>query len=78
MSAIRSRAIQAATKESGLREVFAQDFLIGTALNTETFENGNAELLDLVAHEFNAITPANCMVNANAIGKASFTFTYGR
>ena len=61
MSAIRSRAIQAATKESGLREVFAQDFLIGTALNTETFENGNAALLDLVAHEFNAITPANCM-----------------
>lgn len=61
LGGIRSRAIDAAATQSGLKDIFARDFLFGTALTTQTLEHGNAPLLDLVAREFNAITPDNCM-----------------
>jgi endo-1,4-beta-xylanase len=57
----RVLAIAAAARESGLKDVFKTDFLIGTAIGNSTLETGRPELLQLIAREFNAITPENCM-----------------
>ncbi|MFL6549139.1 MAG: endo-1,4-beta-xylanase [Povalibacter sp.] len=58
---VKSRAVHAAAKQSGIKQAFADDFLIGTALSNDTLEGKHPELLELVAREFNAITPENCM-----------------
>lgn len=46
---------------STLKEVFADDFLVGAALNAETFTGADAKAAALVAREFNTITPENDM-----------------
>lgn len=61
LSALRARAIENAATESGLKEIFKEDFLFGTAISNETLANDNRTLLRLIAHEFNSITPENCM-----------------
>ena len=58
---LKSRAVHAAAKQSGIKQAFADDFLMGTALSNETLEGKHPELLQLVAREFNSITPENCM-----------------
>ncbi len=58
---IKSRAAHAAARQTGIKEAFADDFLMGTALSNETLEGKNPQLLQLIAREFNSITPENCM-----------------
>jgi endo-1,4-beta-xylanase len=58
---LKSRAVHAAAKQSGIKQAFADDFLMGTALSNETLEGKHPELLQLIAREFNSITPENCM-----------------
>jgi endo-1,4-beta-xylanase len=59
--ALKARAATKAMGDTGLKEVFRDDFLVGTAINTRTLADNDTRLLDLVAREFNAITAANCM-----------------
>ncbi len=42
-----------------LKSAFADDFIVGAALNTATFTEANAAAAELVAREFNTITPEN-------------------
>jgi len=61
LNTLKSRALAAAASQTGLKEAFADDFLIGTALSNATLEGRNPPLLELIAREFNAITAENCM-----------------
>jgi endo-1,4-beta-xylanase len=58
---LRSGALHAAARESGLKDAFKGDFLIGTAINRRTLENADSTQRDLIAREFNSITAENCM-----------------
>jgi len=44
-----------------LKEVFKNEFTIGTALNTEQIEEKDASAVSLVPQQFNAVTPENIM-----------------
>jgi endo-1,4-beta-xylanase len=57
----RARAFQQAASETGLKDVFKDDFLIGTAVDGRTVDDPATPLAQLVAREFNAITPTNMM-----------------
>lgn len=56
----RSQAIEAAALPS-LRQTFANDFLIGTALNAGQIEEKDNKATQLVQAQFNAVTPENVM-----------------
>jgi endo-1,4-beta-xylanase len=58
---IRARAFHQAASETGLKDVFKDDFLIGTAVDGRTIDDPATPLAQLVAREFNAITPTNMM-----------------
>jgi endo-1,4-beta-xylanase len=58
---MRSSAIQAAARETGLKDAFKNDFLIGVAVNSGTLEDADSTQRDLIAREFNSITAENCM-----------------
>ena len=58
---IRSGAVHAAARESGLKDAFKGDFLMGTAINRRTLEDADPTQRDLIAREFNTITAENCM-----------------
>ena len=58
---MRSRAIHAAVQESGLKDVFRGDFLVGTAVNSRTLADADSKQRELIAREFNSITAENCM-----------------
>src|SRR5688500_10628774 len=55
---------QKATGSAGtpsLKEVFKNEFVIGTALNADQIEGKDAGAAALVPQQFNAITPENIM-----------------
>lgn len=58
---IRSGAVHAAARESGLKDAFKGDFLIGTAINRRTLEGDDPTQRNLIAREFNSITAENSM-----------------
>jgi len=58
---IKNNAIAKAIERTGIKDFYKDDFRIGTALSTSTLIKNNETLLALVAREFNAITPENCM-----------------
>ncbi|RYY01569.1 MAG: endo-1,4-beta-xylanase [Gammaproteobacteria bacterium] len=58
---IKNSAIAKAVERTGIKDFYKDDFRIGTALSTSTLMKNNEALLALVAREFNAITPENCM-----------------
>lgn len=58
---VRSHALHAAAREIGLKEAFTSDFLIGAAVNSRTLTNADSTQRELIAREFNSITPENCM-----------------
>ena len=60
IAALKAKAF-AIAERSGLKEVFKDDFCLGTAINTGTFLRNDTEMLKLIAREFNAITPANAL-----------------
>lgn len=58
---VRTSAIHAAARETGLKDAFAKDFLMGVAVNSRTLEDADSTQRDLIAREFNSITAENCM-----------------
>lgn len=58
---MKNNAIAAAAERTGIKDFYKDDFRIGTTLSTPTLLNGNKPLLSLIAREFNAISPENCM-----------------
>lgn len=44
-----------------LKEVFKEDFLIGTAINVQQIQESNPELTKVEVRHFNAVTPENSM-----------------
>ncbi len=58
---IRSGAVRAAARESGLKDAFKGDFLIGTAINRRALEGDDPTQRNLIAREFNSITAENSM-----------------
>jgi endo-1,4-beta-xylanase len=57
----RARAFHQAARQTGLKDVFKDDFLIGTAVDGRTVDDRGTPLAQLVVREFNAITPTNMM-----------------
>jgi endo-1,4-beta-xylanase len=57
----KAHAVQEAARQSGLKDVFKDDFLIGTAVDGRTVTDATTPLAQLVGREFNAITPTNMM-----------------
>jgi endo-1,4-beta-xylanase len=55
------KATTTASSASSLKEVFKNDFLIGTAMNTEQIEEKNPGAARLIPVQFNAVTPENIM-----------------
>lgn len=58
---IKSNAIAKATERTGIKDFYKNDFRIGTAISTSTLMKNDKAMLALIAREFNAITPENCM-----------------
>jgi endo-1,4-beta-xylanase len=58
---LKARAFRQALQQTGLKDVFKDDFLIGTAVDGRTVNEPSAPLAQLVAREFNAITATNMM-----------------
>jgi endo-1,4-beta-xylanase len=61
LSQIKVNAVEAALKKTGLRDYYAKDFHVGTALSTSSLMDPDEKLLTLIAREFDAVTPENCM-----------------
>ena len=49
------------TKQPSLAELYADKFLIGTALNTWQVEGRDSMTTQIVLQHFNAVVPENCM-----------------
>jgi endo-1,4-beta-xylanase len=60
VSCICSKKVSAQTVPS-LKEIFKNDFLIGTAMNTPQIEEKDAAADALIKQQFNAVTPENIM-----------------
>lgn len=48
-------------KPHSLQQAYKKDFLLGTAVDAATVRSAPSPLTTLIAREFNAITPENCM-----------------
>ena len=57
---ISSQKISAQSTPS-LKETFKNDFLIGTAINTQQIEEKDVAASKLIKQQFNAVTPENVM-----------------
>jgi endo-1,4-beta-xylanase len=55
------KALANITDNRGLKDYFANDFKIGTAISTRALKNNDEHILELVAREFNAITTENAL-----------------
>ncbi|MDQ2076002.1 endo-1,4-beta-xylanase [Marinimicrobium sp. ABcell2] len=58
---LKACAINNAAEYTGLRKIYKNDFVIGTAISNQTLETQDKPLLDLIAREFSSITAENCM-----------------
>jgi endo-1,4-beta-xylanase len=58
---LKSRARAQALDGTGLKDLYKDDFRIGTAVSNRTLQREDQAMLGLIAKEFNAITPENCM-----------------
>lgn len=58
---VKANAIAALTEHKGLKDYFKDDFFVGTAIGTGTLAKKDAEMLDLIAKEFSAISPENAL-----------------
>lgn len=61
LSLIKSRAMAQAIETTGLKDLYKDDFRIGTAISNRTLQQKDEAMLGLIAKEFSAITPENCM-----------------
>ena len=55
------KKMQSSANTASLKDVFKNDFAIGTALNTEQIEEKNPTAAVLVPQQFNMATPENIM-----------------
>jgi endo-1,4-beta-xylanase len=56
-----SFAAQVSAQTTSLKEVFKNDFLIGTAMDAQQIEGKDTSADRLIKQQFNAVTPENCM-----------------
>lgn len=61
LSIFKANAFARAAENMGLKDYFKNDFKIGTAIGGRTIMGGDAEILELIKREFNAITAENAM-----------------
>lgn len=61
IASAKIRALDNALRETGLKDVYKDDFLIGTAIAGPRLQESNADFLNLVSREFNSITMENHM-----------------
>lgn len=61
---LKACAIHKAADKTGLKDLYKDDFLVGTAISNDTLANDNQRLKTLIAREFNSITAENCMKSA--------------
>jgi endo-1,4-beta-xylanase len=61
ISLLKSNAIASLVGEKGLKDFFKDDFLVGTAIGDRAFTANDTELLNLIAKEFNVLTPENVL-----------------
>jgi endo-1,4-beta-xylanase len=61
LAAIKSKAIAKALESTGLKDLYKHDFRIGTALSNRTLQQPDTDMLELIAREFSAISPENCL-----------------
>ena len=58
---LNARSLAAFAAQSGLANLYKNDFLIGTAIGSRTLMQPDTEMLDLIAREFNQVTSENAM-----------------
>lgn len=58
---LNARSLAAFAAQSGLADLYKNDFLIGTAIGSRTLMEPDTEMLDLIAREFNQVTSENAM-----------------
>ncbi len=58
---LNARSLAAFAAQSGLADLYKNDFLIGTAIGSRTLMQPDTEMLDLIAREFNQVTSENAM-----------------
>jgi endo-1,4-beta-xylanase len=58
---IKANAFAEALKRTGLKDYYAKDFKIGTAIGSDILEKNDQNLESLVIREFNSITSENCL-----------------
>jgi endo-1,4-beta-xylanase len=61
LTMLKSQARAQALENTGLKDLYKSDFRIGTAISNQTLQQKDAVMLGLIAKEFNAITPENCL-----------------
>jgi endo-1,4-beta-xylanase len=61
MSALNANALSVFAKETGLKDLYKEDFDIGVAIGARTFMQNDTDMLNLIAREFNSITSENNM-----------------
>ena len=61
LAASKFRAMASAVEETGLKDVFKDDFYIGTAISGSNMRASEPAFMNLVSKEFNAITMENSM-----------------
>lgn len=58
---LNAKSLAAFAVQSGLADLYKNDFLIGTAIGSRTLMQPDTEMLDLIAREFNQVTSENAM-----------------
>jgi endo-1,4-beta-xylanase len=58
---LKTKSLAAFAAQSGLAELYKNDFLIGTAIGSRTLMQPDTEMHDLIAREFNQVTSENAM-----------------
>ena len=61
LTMLKSQARAQALENTGLKDLYKNDFRIGTAISNQTLQQKDAVMLGLIAKEFDAITPENCL-----------------
>ncbi len=59
--ALLRNKVFAMASEMGLKDLFKDDFLVGTAIGSRTLMQPDTEMLELIAREFNQVTSENAM-----------------
>jgi endo-1,4-beta-xylanase len=61
LTQVRANAVESALKKTGLKDYYAKDFRVGTAISTSSLMDNDEKLLAINAREFDSITAENCM-----------------